>query len=149
VRRPGFAGRGVRALCALLLLAGCQPTTAPGFPDLTLRVEAGARATDRGGGEVVAPFTVRNRGGETALLPRCGDDLLFELQRSENGQWVNVRAALCPTIHDMSPLPLAPGAAVQGVYRVDRVPGRYRLVLAVHDAAGAPRPLVSDPFVIE
>jgi hypothetical protein len=149
VRRPGFAGHGVRALCALLVLSGCQLTTAPGFLDLTLRVEAGALATSRGGGEVVVPFTVRNRGDETARLPRCGDDLLFELQRSENGQWANVRAALCLTVHDMSPLPLAPGAAVQGVYRVDRVPGRYRLVLGVQSATGEPRPLVSDPFVVE
>jgi hypothetical protein len=148
VRRPGLARRGVRALFALLLSA-CQLTTAPGFVDLTLRVGTEAIAMNRGGGELVVPFTVRNHSGETAFLPRCGDDLLFELQRSGNGQWVNVRAALCPTVHDMAPLPLAPGGAVQGVYRVERVPGRYRLVLAVHDATGESRPLVSEPFVVE
>jgi hypothetical protein len=141
--------RGLIASSVLLVLAACQTTTAPGFSDLVLRVDPASIALNRGGGEVVVPFTVRNRGGETVLLARCGDDLLFELQRSEQAGWVGVRAAICLAVYDMSPLPLAAGETVQGGYRIDPVPGRYRLVLGVRDWAGDSLPLISDPFTIE
>jgi hypothetical protein len=152
MRRIGWLAKAAAllALCPLLLLTvSCQLTTAPGFQDLVLEVNAPSMAHSRGGGEVEFSFAVQNRGGETAFLQGCGDDLLFELQREREGVWVGVRAALCLTVYDMSPLPLAPGAAAHGTYRVEPVPGRYRLVLLSRDAAGEERSLISGPFVVE
>lgn len=152
MRRIGWLAKAgaLLALCALLLLTvSCQLTTAPGFQDLVLEVNAASMADSRGGGEIEVPYALRNQGGETAFLQRCGDDLLFELQWEKEGVWVGVRAALCLTVYDMSPLPLAPGAAVHGTYRVDPAPGRYRLVLLSRDAAGEERSLISGPFVVE
>ena len=138
------------ALLLLLALSGCGGlSTAPQGPRVLLAIESGAIALDRGGGAYAVPWVVENRGSETAYLPRCGGAPLFEVERWENGRWVNARAALCITSLRMDPFSLAPGDALRGVEKI-AAPGRYRLRLAASpQAGGEPRRLLaSDPFTI-
>ena len=141
---------GFFLLVLLAVLSGCRMlSTAPDASRVHLVVEGPTFALERGGHGYVVPWVVENQGSETVYLSRCGDRLLFEVEHWENAAWVNASAAVCITVLNMTPRPLAPGEELRGAERIS-APGRYRLRLGASDRAGEEkRIVVSEPFTIK
>jgi hypothetical protein len=123
-----FAWVGV----VLVLLGACQMVTEPRGPGLEVRVVAVTHPASDGW---AAEFQVINNGRRGAFLSRC-DWISSVVEREQDGVWVEASGAACQTIHDMSPIAIAPGEALSGA-RGGAGPGRYRLRLGVKsDLAG-------------
>jgi hypothetical protein len=141
---------GFLSLVLPAVFSGCQILSAPDGSRIHLVVEDTTFSIDEGGRGYAVPWIVENQGTEPVHLSRCGDSLLFEVERWENNTWVNAKAAVCITIYTMTPLPLAPGQALQGLQQIS-TPGHYRLRLGVSEHADGKRSSVvtSETFTIQ
>jgi hypothetical protein len=127
--------RVVAAPAVVILAALATGCTSPTSAERTARRTGAATlqiTTDRddyvlGAGDgAVVRFDVRNGGDETALVHSCGHEMVAVVEREENGAWAQHAGSMCVATLDMTPVPVAPGAAHDGGVRIDQ-PGRYRL----------------------
>jgi hypothetical protein len=110
----------------LLLPGACQLVTEPRDLGLEVRVVEVTQPVSHGW---TVGLRVTNHGRRAAYLNRCGW-ISSVVEREQNGVWVESSGAACQTVHDMSPIAIAPGETHSGT-RGGSGPGRYRLRLGV------------------
>jgi hypothetical protein len=138
-------------LACFTMVASCdnRPLSSDAF-DVEISIDESNIFAAQSGSSIGVPWQIQNHGGGTIYLWRCGDTVLFEVQRLESVGWASYSAAICITSLDMSPIPLAPGATLTGTRTIDGPAGQYRLRVGAGEAPDveATQILASDPFFL-
>ena len=94
-------------------------------------------------------FEVTNRSTRAVFLPRCGEEVATEVERSEADAWVNASAAFCLANLRQNAIRLEPGSHITSARGVSGT-GRFRLRSGVarHSSDAMPWELFSPPFDI-
>lgn len=71
----------------LVFLAACTSPFGSGGPELQVRSEQDEYVAHPISFVGPVGFTVKNEGGESLYLPRCGDQVIVAVDRREGGDW--------------------------------------------------------------
>lgn len=145
MRRRTFAALFLLAACARDGLLPVGDTT-----DVTIRTEKREyHVLPRLDDPITLRFTLANARGVAITLPRCGTNVVSEIQRDDGSRWTTLTSGACAANLDQSPLSLAPGESAPGALIVTTLEGRFRLRVRYTVAGEAgEQAAVSPDFII-
>lgn len=136
--------RRILSAVTLVLLAACSDATGSG-PTTDVRVDTEKRSYGVIGNEgVPVAFTITNTTAAAVQLTGCGGEPGIAMERREAGKWINFTASLCPANVVMTPITLAPGAAIESQVVIENAIGTFRITLPNPDV-GTREPLAISP----
>lgn len=129
-------------IAVVLFLSACDSITAP---ERGLEISANY-VTSTAPGTIF--YEIVNHSPQLLYVAACDGQPLVAVEAEESGEWINVSAAVCQTIYDMSPLPMPPGVRLSG-YRAVEQSGRLRVIAYAATATGAQTStLISDAVTV-
>jgi len=117
---PGWL-RHARGLALAFVAAGCADS-----PDPSIEMGASLVIRPKPDSMATVPYTVSNRGSAAAYVAACGQYPSPGTDRLVGGSWEAYFGSGCKGTVDMSPILLAPGQTVSGIWAYDGA-GTYRL----------------------
>ncbi len=109
----------------LALCAACGDSTFPSPQPVDVAVTS-QTTSQREPLVTTISFVVTNRTTQVVYIPSCGDRVSVELERRQDGSWINAGAAICLANLPMGPMPLGPRGFIRSEVAVAGT-GSFRL----------------------